>query len=120
MEPGREDAPLETALADLGEVWSLLRCASPDALDRCAVVLDHAARRVQEWRAAKDDARAGPSVIATVRALRAAARGAGRLLESAAAFHARRRSLVGCLCAGYTPSGGPPATAPPARVCLQG
>ncbi|MBZ5581686.1 MAG: hypothetical protein LAQ30_05670 [Acidobacteriia bacterium] len=121
MERNREHAELDAALADLDEVWSLLRRASPAALDRCSVVLEGAAQRLRQWRAGEHQAPAGPAVLARARALRSAVRGAGRLLESAAAFHGRWRNVLGCLCAGYTPSGGSPAPAPAAgRLCLRG
>jgi hypothetical protein len=114
------------ALAEIrGEVekaCDLLQDPTPAAVDGSALALGRAISELGEWRGAFEgcDKRANRLALEEAARLRTAVRRAGRLLETAAQYHAKWRLALESLCAGYTASGAPAATARSGRLCLRG
>ncbi len=115
-----DDRALETALSNLAACQTLLRNASPAALDQCSLALADTARLLGEWRDRRRPEPGGPAARQKARDLRTAVRRAARLLEGAADYHARWNRILNAMSSGYTPSGTSPLPARPARVLVRG
>jgi hypothetical protein len=92
---------------DLEQSCILLQTPSAEALDHCAELLEAACLRAREWNAQLPAFEAVPGAKDEARRLRSSLRRAARLLESAASYHARWGRIVGAMCVGYAPDGGP-------------
>ncbi len=115
-----DDRTLENALSNLAACRTLLRNASPAALDQCASALADTARLLCEWRDQRRREPGDPAAAEKARELRTAVRHAERLLEGAADYHARWNRILSAMSSGYTPSGASPLPARPARVLVRG
>jgi hypothetical protein len=122
MTNGGNGKALAEIRAEVQRACDLLRAPSPAAVDCCAVTIGSAISGLGEWRKRFQghDRTANRLALEEALRLRSAVRRAGRLLESAAGYHAGWRQTLGSLCAGYTASGAPAAAAQPGRLCLRG
>jgi hypothetical protein len=122
MANGEDVKALAKIRAEVQQAGDLLRAPSAAAVDRCAAAIGSAISRLAEWRKRfqGDDRTANRLALEEALRLRAAVRLAGRLLETAAQYHARWRQALESLCAGYTASGAPAAARRPGRLCLRG
>jgi hypothetical protein len=111
---------IETACSEVRQASRLLCSPSPAQLDRCAVLLQAAVTRLEEWRKLPHAHRGAARALPEARRLRAAVRRTRGLLESAAGYHAAWRRLIDAMSAGYAPGGAPAAVVRPARLCLRG
>jgi transposase-like protein len=121
-EPGRRNRTLEDIWAQAQRACGMLLSPTPEAVKQCAAEIGLAAENLAEWRKTyRARGLADPELaLDNARRLRAAARRARRLLDSAAAFHAGWREMLGSLCSGYTSSGAPAGATLPGRLCLRG
>jgi hypothetical protein len=122
MARGEDVKALAEIRVEVQRACDLLRDPSPAAVDGCAVAIGSAIARLGEWRKRfqGQDKTANRLTLEEAVRLQAAVRLAGRLLETAAEYHARWRLVLGSLCAGYTASGAAAAAARPGRLCLRG
>ncbi len=111
---------IETACSEVRQASRLLCSPSPAQLDRCAVLLQAAVTRLEEWRALPDARRGAARALPEALRLRSAVRRTRGLLESAAGYHAAWRRLIDAMSAGYAPGGAPAAVVRPPRLCLRG
>jgi len=121
--PNGEDAKtLAEVRAEVQRACDLLRTPTPAAVDLCAAVIGAAISRLGAWRKRFQghDRADGRLALGEAARLSAAVRRAGRLLESAAFYHAGWRRALGSLCAGYTASGAPADAARPGRLYVRG
>ncbi|HUI77679.1 MAG TPA: hypothetical protein VLY24_07170 [Bryobacteraceae bacterium] len=112
---------LADAREKLDRACELLLAPSPEALDRCAPLLEAAIHRLAACRSIiAAPPRTDPGAPEEGRRLRMAVRKTRRLLESAAAYHHNWLRRAGTMSAGYDNRGEPAAIPHGRRLILRG
>jgi len=95
-----------TAVAQQVEkVCVLLTSPRPEALDRCAGILESAASALAVLRPSIDSIERDPTVLSSARQLQSAVGRARHLLEFADRYHRQWQERLGSIVAGYRPDG---------------
>ncbi len=111
---------LGSARLEVERVCDWLVRPSPDALDRCPMVLESAAAGLSDGASWLSLARGDPEALAEAWRLRRAVRRAGRLLENAADYHKQWNRTLAGIAGGYRPDGEPAEVAHAGRISLLG
>jgi hypothetical protein len=112
---------LAAARKELERACDLLLAPSPEALDRCADLLQAAVAQVTASQAAiATPAEREPGAAAEGRRLQSAVRRARRLLDAAAEYHQNWARRMGTLSAGYDSRGEPAAVERGRRLIVRG
>jgi hypothetical protein len=112
---------LAAARKETERACDLLLAPSPEALDRCASLLQAAVAQVTASKAAlASPAQREPGATAEGRRLQAAVRRARRLLEAAAEYHQNWARRIGTMSAGYDGRGEPAAVERGRRLIIRG
>lgn len=118
MTPAEVLSQLRSSRAELERVCTLLESPSPATLDRCAVAMQQVIAELDAGR--KWMAHAGEGGIAEARQLRSVVRRARALLDLAANYHTRWRSILAGMSGGYTVWGAPTPIRSQPRLSIQG
>jgi hypothetical protein len=105
--------------AQLDEACALLISPTPEVLDRCAVLLESAGRRMAECQPQLAELRGDPAAIEGAWRVRRSFLKAGKLLANAARFHSDWTSIRGALTGGYTDRGEPAPVRHAGRIWLE-
>lgn len=111
---------LASARSAVEQSCRLLLNPTPEVLDRCFQVLSVAAGELAASRDLMAPFRGDAGVLAEICEIRVKVRLAGRLLETAASYHAKWNRILGSMLQGYTARGEPPAVARPGRLRVEG
>jgi len=98
---------LAATRAQLDAVCDLLLSPTPQAVDRCSVILETASRQMAECTAQIGSARGNPMALEAAAKLRRSCQRARTLLEAAGRFHFNWLAIRGALTGGYTDRGEP-------------
>jgi hypothetical protein len=110
---------LASTRMQLDAACALLLAPTPDAVDRCATLLESAGNRLTGFRDQMAGAQGDPAAIQEARKVRRSFERTSRLLESAAHFHQNWQAVRGALTGGYTNLGEPAPLRHNGRVCLE-
>ena len=105
--------------AQLDSACDLLLSPTPDALDRCSVLLETAGRQMADCYSSLGEARGDAAAIEEAWRVRRSFLRAGKLLQNAASFHENWMSIRGSLTGGYTSRGEPAPVRHAGRICLE-
>jgi hypothetical protein len=111
---------LAAARSELDRAGELLTAPSPEAVDRCASVLEATCRRLADWQPQLAEAAGDPDALAEAWRLRRSFRRTERLLQSAGEFHSNWMQVRGAITGGYTRSGESAPLLHGHRISLQG
>ena len=103
----------------LDSACELLMSPTPEAVDRCATLLESAGRQMADCQSRIAEAQGDAAAIEGAWQLRRSFQRAGKLLESAARFHSNWMSIRGALTGGYTDRGEPAPVRHAGRICLE-
>jgi hypothetical protein len=118
MPPGVSEQ-LAATRAQLDAACDLLIAPTPQALDRCSMILEAAGREAAERASSLAEIRGNNDAIAEARRLRRSVQRARSLLENAARFHIGWLAIRGALTGGYTDRGEPAPVRHAGRICLE-
>ena len=111
---------LAAARLELDRAGELLTSPSPEALDRCSVVLEATGRQLTAWQPRLAEQAGNPEALAEAWRLRRSFLRTERLLHHAGDFHLNWTRLRGAMTGGYTPSGEAAPVLHGHRISLQG
>ena len=97
----------------------LLICPTPEAVDRCSVLLESAGAHMAALREDLHLARGDAQALEAAWQVRRSFQRAARLFENAARFHQNWLSIRGTITGGYTSSGEPAPIRHPGRLCVE-
>jgi hypothetical protein len=112
-------AQFESTRAQLDSACDLLLSPTPDALDRCSVLLESASHQMAACQSRIADARGDAAAIEAAWQVRRSFVRAGKLLENAARFHGDWLAVRGAMTGGYTNRGEPAPVRHTGRICLE-
>jgi len=98
----------------------LTAAAAPGSLDRCAEILESAARELAGLRSALSPSDRNSESMDAACNLQRAIRTATALLENASAFHVAWSQTLAAMCGGYQAGGAPAPMIRQARLSVQG
>ncbi len=108
---------LSQARAEVTQAVEALLSPTPQALDRCALLLQAAIKNVTASPSVSGETQ---GALEEARQLQRAVRRARMLLDAAFEFHRQWNRRLGALSGGYTPEGEPAAVKPGFRLVLRG
>ncbi len=108
---------LSRARAEVAQAIEVLLSPTPQALDRCALLLQTAIKNVTASACVSGETE---GALEEARQLQRAVRRARMLLDAAFEFHRQWNRRLGALSGGYTPEGEPAAVNPGFRMVLRG
>ena len=98
----------------------LLLKPSPEALERCSIILEQAGRQLAEWQPELTLRKGDADALAEAWHLRRSVQRTTRLLQGAAEFHSNWLHVRGAMTGGYTKTGEPAPLLHGRRICLEG